>query len=226
MAFTVLLRSPFTITKTISEGFFPITSFRLTKNLRAAKVKQHENKQRNMKFFLITLLSTIASVNGQLLTLDPVAVAPIEAVAPLPAPEIVVFYVNEQATPTACTEQELMYLDNKMLPDMDMTLVANNYETPEWDFTSGGIRRKLSSWECDWCKTRYPRSYCNGIYNCGFRRNLRKSQDGTRKLDATELSSDLLLDCQYNVKALSRSKYLSPSCGAAVGASICHVEFI
>ena len=197
----------------------------------AAKVKQHKHKQPNMKFLLITLISTIASVNGQLLTMDasavsPVEVAPVEAVVPLPAPEMVVFYVNEHATATACTEAELMYLDNKMVPDMDMTLSANNFEAPEWEFTAtGGTRRTLTA-TCDWCRTNYPRYYCNGIYNCGFRRNLRKSQDATRKLDTAELSSNLLLDCQYNVKALSMSKYLSATCRAAIGTAICHVEFI
>lgn len=159
-----------------------------------------------MKFLLVTLLSALASVNGQ--------------TTPMPAPEMVVFYVNEAAPVTACTDQELFYIDSKMVPDMDMTLIANNFETPEWDFTVDATRRNLASATCDWCRTLYPRSLCNSIYNCGFRRNLRNLQT----TDTEAVASTMLQDCQYNIMTLSQSQYLSQSCKAAIGAAICHVE--
>jgi hypothetical protein len=190
-----------------------------------------------MKFLLPTLLSALAVVNGQLMTLDEAALAPMEA------PEMVVYYVNEQAGPTSCTEQELLFLDSKMLPDIDMALLANNYEVPEWKVTADAAQRKLidteavldsgtfgsfsttsSSNNCDFCRRLYPRSYCNAMFNCGFRRQLRKRQDDGRKL--TDLSADVLLECQQNVNSLSSSKFLSRSCKAALRASVCHVEFI
>lgn len=176
-----------------------------------------------MKFFLITLISSsLTSVTGQLFTFDE------SAVAPIPAPEMVVFYVNERVTSTACTAQELLYIDSKMLPDMDMTLIANNFETPEWEVTADLSMRKLSgvSPNCDFCRRLYPRNLCNAMYNCSLRRHLRKSQALSRELNTVALSSDLLLDCQTNIMTLSRSRYLSQSCKFAIGAAVCHVEFV
>lgn len=177
-----------------------------------------------MKLLLITLLSALASVTGELMTLDGSVLAPMEPMEE--APEMVVFYVNEQAAATACTERELLYIDSKMLPDIDMTLLENNFETPDWQFSADASRRNLAGGTCNWCRTVFPNHLCNAMYNCGFRRNLRQSQDATRKLNAVELSSSILQDCRDNISALSTNKFLSQSCKTAVTAATCHVEFV
>ncbi|GAX18059.1 hypothetical protein FisN_25Hh034 [Fistulifera solaris] len=198
-----------------------------------------------MKFLLITLIFTLTAVNGQLMTLDASAFTPKEA------PGMAVFYVNEKASPTACTEQELLYLDSKMMPDIDMTLLENNYAIPQWQTTGAATRRQLidtdgtdgvlvsgkidsfsaatastttSSSNCDFCRRYYPRSYCNGMFNCGFRRQLRDGQADERKLN--DLAADLLAECQQSIVSLSYNRFLSRSCKAALQASVCHVELV
>jgi hypothetical protein len=205
-------------------------------------LKAAHNIHTNMKFLLLILLSALAAANGQLMTLDASAFTPLEA------PEMAVFYVNEKASPTACTEHELLYLDSKMIPDIDMTLLENNYEVPEWKVTADATRRNLidtdavlvsgkidsfsaatastttSTSHCDFCRRNYPRSYCNGMFNCGFRRQLRDGQAHGRKLN--DLAADLLAECQQSIVSLSYNRFLSRSCKAALQASVCHVEFV
>lgn len=163
-----------------------------------------------MKLLLISLFSILASVIGQEL---------------MEAPEMVVFYLNEKATSNVCTAKELLYIDNKMLPDLDMTLQQNNYEPPEWALTVNGERRRLNA-TCDWCRRLYPAYLCNAMYNCGFRRQLRIDQTPGRELNTEALASELLQDCRENIRVLSKSKFLSRSCQVAIGAATCHVEFV
>ena len=185
-----------------------------------------------MKLLLITfMLSTLASsVTGQLMTMA----MDTSAVAPMDAPEMVIYYVNEKASSTVCTAKELLYIDSKMLPDMSMTLLENNYATPDWQVTSGSPlvrRRQLPNFNCDFCKRLYPRNMCNEIYNCGFRRRLRgdnvPSLSEARELGTNEeLEKDLIEDCQTNIAALAYNKFLTRSCRIAASAATCHVEFV
>jgi hypothetical protein len=162
-----------------------------------------------MKSILIPLLATAASVTAQL--------------AP---PEVVIYYVNQNAQDTACTPTEFAYIDSKMVPDLDMALVSNNFDSAEWEFsTTDPTRRKLNP-TCDWCRPLYGRSYCNMMFNCGFRRQLRQ-KDATRKLDTTELGAEMLQMCQDNVALISsRNRFLSQTCKTALAGSTCHVEFV
>ena len=178
-----------------------------------------------MKFLLITLLSTFASVTGQLMKMKDVSFSP----GPMPAPEMVVYYVNEQAANTVCTEQELMYIDSKMLPDIDMTLMSNNFITPDWQVTTDATRRRTQNATCNWCRTVFPRKLCSDMYNCNRRRQLRKNDDakGRELINSySTLSSQLLGDCQDNIAYLSSSTVLSLSCRTALQASTCHVEIL
>jgi hypothetical protein len=146
------------------------------------------------------------------------------------APEMVVYYVNEQAAPTACTNSELAYIDRKMLADIDMTLFAYNYLTPVWEISSDAMRRDLAvrTPNCDFCRSLYPRNLCNQMYNCKFRRQLRKADhaEERRLTDYTPLVSDVHDDCQDNLAALSYSWWLSRSCRAAIRVATCHVEIL
>ncbi|GAX16395.1 hypothetical protein FisN_10Hu372 [Fistulifera solaris] len=162
-----------------------------------------------MKFTLISLLATVASVTAQL---EP--------------PEMVVFYVNQQAQDTACTPTEFAYIDSKMVPDLDMALMANNFDPADWEFSTDPSRRKLNP-TCDWCRPIFGKAYCNQMFNCGFRRKLRQNPDATRKLDTAELGAEMLQMCQDNIALIStRNRFLSAGCKAALGGSTCHVEFI
>jgi hypothetical protein len=153
------------------------------------------------------LLATAASVAGQL--------------AP---PEVGVYYVNDQASPTVCTPSELSYIDSKIVPDLDMALITNNFETPEWEFSSDSNRRQLNR-TCNWCSTMYPDRLCNVMYNCGFRRQLR--QDAMRNLDTTELGAEFLVNCQDNIALLSTTNpFLSQACKSALAGATCYVEFV
>lgn len=172
-----------------------------------------------MKLLLIGLFSTLASIMGQELMM-------------MEAPELVVFYLNEKATPETCSEKELFFIDSKMLPDLDMTLQENNYETPDWSLSVETIQRKLApasaanGSNCDFCRRLYPAHLCNAMFNCRFRRQLRNAQTSTRKLNTEALSSGLLQDCKENIAALSKSRFLSRACQVAIGAATCHVEFV
>ncbi|GAX17668.1 hypothetical protein FisN_10Lu385 [Fistulifera solaris] len=162
-----------------------------------------------MKFTLIALLATAASVTAQ-----------------LPAPEVAVYYVNENAGENACTEAEFSYIDSKMIPDLDMALISNNFDPAEWEFsTTDPARRKLNG-TCDWCRQNYSRSYCNTMFNCGFRRQLRQNDD-SRKLDTTQLGAEMLQMCQDNIVLIStRNRFLTAGCKTALAGSTCHVQFI
>ena len=166
------------------------------------------------------------------------------AFAPMEAPEMVVYYLNKQATSTACTEQELLYIDSKMLPDIDMTLLANNYETPDWEVSSDAARRKLEAKaavnsiaasvasnaasgapNCDFCKKLYPKNLCNAMYNCKLRRQLEPAEQ--RELKTYDgLAMDLLENCQENIQALAESSRLSWTCRKAMRKARCYVEFV
>lgn len=174
-----------------------------------------------MKFLLITLVSTLAySVTGQLVQ----------------APEMVVFYVNEKAAPGACTEQDQLLIDSKMLPDIDMTLEANNYEAPDWhiavstdseDGSGGMVLLSSTTSTCDFCKRLYPRTLCNAMYNCRFRRQLRSGPAAARTLQSSDgMAADLLGHCENTIRNLLGSKELSRSCTKAIRGATCHVEFI
>ncbi|GAX18058.1 hypothetical protein FisN_25Hu032 [Fistulifera solaris] len=162
-----------------------------------------------MKSVIIALLATAASVSAQ-----------------LAAPEVKVYYVNANALDTDCTPEEFTYIDSKMVPDLDMALISNNFDPAEWEFTAtDATRRKLNN-TCDTCRQQYGRSYCNIMFNCGFRRQLRQ-KDATRKLDTTELGAEMLQMCQDNVALISsRNRFLTATCKAALAGSTCHVEFV
>jgi hypothetical protein len=161
-----------------------------------------------MKFLLITLLSTLASVTGQLTE----------------APEMVVYFVNEQANATACTSTELAYISSTMLPDLDATLLANNFEAPDWEVSDDDDdRRKLTSSNCDFCRRYYTASLCRAMFNCRIRRQLRKLDEDS---DDDDLGSELLEDCEENIAALSTNTALSLSCQTAISDATCHVEFV
>ncbi len=142
---------------------------------------------------------------------------------------MVVYYVNEQAAPSACTDGELAYIDRKMLADIDMTLFTYNYLTPVWEIGSA-IRRELavSTPNCDFCRRLYPRSLCNQMYNCQFRRQLRKADhlEERELTDYTPLVADVHDDCQDNLAALTYSWWLSRSCRTAIRGATCHVKII
>ncbi|GAX14773.1 hypothetical protein FisN_25Lu059 [Fistulifera solaris] len=162
-----------------------------------------------MKSIIISLFATAASVTAQ-----------------LAAPEVAVYYVNVNAGENACTPEEFFYIDSKMIPDLDMALISNNFDPAKWEFTTTDpTRRKLNA-NCDWCKDRYSRSYCNTMFNCGFRRQLRQN-DASRKLDTKELGAEMLQMCQDNVALISsRNRFLSKTCQTALAGSTCHVEFV
>ncbi|GAX14771.1 hypothetical protein FisN_25Lh035 [Fistulifera solaris] len=162
-----------------------------------------------MKFLLVSLLSTLASVTGQLT--EP--------------PEMVVYFVNEQANATVCNSSELAYISNAMLPDLDSTLLANNFEAPDWEVSDNNDddRRKLTSSNCDFCRRYYTASLCKAMFNCRIRRQLRKLDEDS---DDDDLGSELLEDCEESIAALSTNTALSLSCQAAISDATCHVEFV
>lgn len=148
------------------------------------------------------------------------------------APEMVVYYLNKKAVSTACSETELLHIDSKMLPDIDNSLTANSFEAPDWQIASNDSRRNLaanaaasSTPNCDFCRTRFPRSLCSAMYNCRLRRQLRNNQE--RKLkNFGDLAADLINDCQQNIDELSDSAQLSVSCQKAIKHAKCYVEFV
>jgi hypothetical protein len=181
-----------------------------------------------MKF--LVLLLTLASVAAQLDV----------------APQMVVYFVNEKAHPTTCSESDLRYIDSRMLPNLDATLQANNYETPDWSVTSTTTVRHLEAAatatsvtptatttarlsNCDFCRRHYPRSLCNGMFNCGFRRQLRQNRASgeARTLESDAyLASGVINDCHEIIKEIVSDKVLSRTCRIALKGATCHVEFV
>ncbi|GAX18083.1 hypothetical protein FisN_25Hu058 [Fistulifera solaris] len=147
------------------------------------------------------------------------------------APEIIVYYVNELAPADICTTNELKYVDNKITPDLDMILHKKNFAETEWTISAdtetrmlrGGEDRELNA-TCDWCRRRYPKSLCNSMYNCGFRRQL---QTGTLLMDSqkAELAAALKTVCDENLAIAASRKMLRNTCGAAIAGAKCFVEF-
>lgn len=181
-----------------------------------------------MKFLLIALFSTLSSTAvGQRMKLKKSVFAPMEE-----APEVVVYYLNKQAAATDCTPRELFYIDSKMLPDFDMTLLENNFEKPDWQFTAGASPRKLkgrssSAPNCDFCRRLYPRELCNAMYNCRFRRQLRIDESAERELrNYDDLAQDLIDDCQNMISSLSDNGQLSPTCQKAIKKAKCYADFL
>lgn len=180
-----------------------------------------------MKFIAIALLTTLVS------TITPVSAF---LFAQREAPDMVVYFANELATNTSCTENELNYIDSKILPDLDMTLFSYNYMTPDWEMGTYGMRRDLavSTPNCDFCKRLYPRNLCNQMYNCRMRRQLvdagrieeQEENEDRELVDYSGLISDLEGDCQYNLARLSYSWWLSRTCRSAIRGAICHVEVV
>lgn len=176
-----------------------------------------------MKLLLIALLSALAPVTGQ-----------------LAAPQMAVFFVNESASPTACSSAESAYLDKQMLPDITATFQENNYLAPDWSVTTATVMvvddlksfattaaaaATTSSSNCDVCRRMYPRAYCNGMYSCGYRRQLRGAE--ARKLASDDtLKAGLVADCQNKLTALAFSPFLGKTCRTAIKTAICQVMFI
>jgi hypothetical protein len=158
-----------------------------------------------MKFLLITLLSTFTSVT-----------------ALTEAPEVVVYFLNEQANDDACSATELTYISDSMLPDLDATLLANNYEAPLWEVSDDDDRRKLSTANCDFCRRYYTASLCRAMYNCRTRRQLRKLEES----EDDDLGSELLEECEEEIEALSLDTNLNLNCRTALAGATCHVEFV
>ncbi len=177
-----------------------------------------------MKFLVV--LSTLAFVSAQLDV----------------APQMVVYFVNEKAHPTTCPESDLLYIDSRMLANLDATLQANNYESPNWSVTSTTTVRHLEAdiasvtttttarlSNCDFCRRHYPRSLCNGMFNCGFRRHLRQNRASgeARALESNaDLASSLVTDCQEIIKEIMGDRVLSRTCRIALKGATCHVEFV
>ncbi|GAX14767.1 hypothetical protein FisN_25Lh039 [Fistulifera solaris] len=182
-----------------------------------------------MKLLLISLLSVLSFAHGQL---DG------ELFAPAEPPEMVVYYVNWQAPSTVCNETELAYIDNKMLPDLDMTLVQNNFETPAWEVPSTLTRRELQNGNanpnnngkannCDFCRRYYPRSLCNVMYNCRNRRELRGAAEEKRELQThEELQAELLSACRNSIMELLYSRQISRNCKRAIRWARCYVQIM
>jgi hypothetical protein len=148
------------------------------------------------------------------------------------APDMVVYYLNKKAVSTACSEAELLHIDNRMLPDIDNSLTANNFEAPDWQIASNDARRDLAAAgsasnapNCDICRTRFSRSLCSVMYNCRLRRQLRSNQERTLQ-NFSGLASDLINKCQNNIDELSDSAQLSVSCQKAIKHAKCYVEFV
>jgi hypothetical protein len=147
------------------------------------------------------------------------------------APEIIVYYVNEFAPADVCTANELKYVDNKITPDLDMILHKKNFVETEWTISAdadtrmlrGGEDRELNA-TCDWCRRMYPKSLCNAMYNCRFRRQL---QGGTVLMNSqkTDLAAALKTACDENLAVSASRKVLRGACGAAIAGAKCFVEF-
>ena len=180
-----------------------------------------------MKFLVLAVLHTLV------LTLTPGSAF---LFAQREAPDMVIYYVNEQAANTTCSANELTYIDSKMLPDVDMTLFAYNYLTPAWEVNTYGYgsRRELavSNPNCDFCKQLYPKKLCNAMYNCKNRRQLHtadgaEEEDEERELvDYSGLVADIQGDCQDNLARLFYSWWLSRTCRTAIRSAVCHVEIV
>jgi hypothetical protein len=160
-----------------------------------------------MKFLLITLLSIFASVAAQLAE----------------APEVVVYFLNEQAADDVCSATELTYISNAMIPDLDAALLANNFEAPVWEISDDDDeRRKLTTSNCDYCRRYHSASLCRAMFNCRVRRQLRKLEES----EDDNLGSELLEECEEEIVALSSDTNLSLNCRTALSGSTCYVDFV
>ncbi|GAX18064.1 hypothetical protein FisN_25Hh039 [Fistulifera solaris] len=180
-----------------------------------------------MKLLIISLLSALSFVLGQL---DG------ELFAPAEPPEMVVYYVNWQAPSTVCNQTEQAYIDKKMLPDLDMTLVQNNFETPAWEVPSAATRRELQNGnanpnsngkanKCDICREQYSRSLCNVMYNCKNRRELHGAEKEKRELQTLEeLQAELLSACRGTIMDLLYSRQIGRNCKRALRWARCYVQ--
>lgn len=147
------------------------------------------------------------------------------------APEVIVYYLNENMPADVCDSSELKYIDNKITPDLDMILHQKNFGDTVWQMSADAATRKLRGGEdrdlsanCDWCRRNYPRYLCNAMYNCGFRRQL---QTGVVLTDAqkSDLATALKTACKENLMLTASRNVLRGTCGKAISSAECYVEF-
>jgi len=146
-----------------------------------------------------------------------------------------------------------------MAPNLDFILSKDGYSPIPWSksrtnptrerFLRGEANPKLQSVICDTCIKHNSKTYCNAIYNCGFRRILMVEQreqqweqqqqhhedqeltttttttDTTSTATATNVASKVQTQftsaCTAQLIELSANVMLQDSCRKAVAGSVC-----
>jgi hypothetical protein len=85
----------------------------------------------------------------------------------------------------------LSNINSKIVPDLDMALITNNFETPECEFSGSLSRRDVQSVHCDRCRSEHALRLSNQLFNCDFRRQLREAEGATQKLTTGGLESEI-----------------------------------
>jgi len=93
--------------------------------------------------------------------------------------DVLVMWYNKKASPGDCDDYETAFVYKKLKPDLNLILYRNGYQTIAWDFTCTYPTANCDLLEeeadrelvglCDTCLCSFPKSYCNAMYNCGFR---------------------------------------------------------
>jgi len=176
-----------------------------------------------------------------------------------------VLWYNDNALSTDCTDAEQMFVMNRMVPNLNLILNKNGYSPVPWSksrtklvrerFLRGAFldadRRDLQSSRCQTCVRHNSKTYCNALYNCGFRRTLTVEQHeqqqqqqhhredqalltattttttSTTTATATSMTSMIQTQftsvCMAQLAELSANVMLQDSCRNAVGGSVCQV---
>jgi len=152
--------------------------------------------------------------------------------------DVSITWCNDNVAPDACTDAEQDFLSRKMLPKINMILNKDGFDAV--DRMSNYSRRPSVrallrgqdnehalpiSNPCATCNL--GPTYCNAMYNCGFRRKVTVVQ--REGMDSTAATSELQVQfnsaCVEQITQLSTHRMLSAICRAALAGSTCETVF-
>jgi len=146
-----------------------------------------------------------------------------------------VMWGSDSAGPDSCDEVETAFVHEKLEPDLNLILYKSGYEPIEWDFTctlptngrallqdkeSNNKDRDLIGL-CDSCIKYYPRTYCNALYNCGYRRVQLRNLAALGDADKMGLEKQLTKACESVLDDLTMNQMLGMTCRDAMSGASC-----
>jgi len=167
-----------------------------------------------------------------------------------------VMWYNDNASSSDCTDAEQTYIMDKMAPNLDLILSKDGYNPVPWSKSrSKVVRGRFLRGEqqpdreltlCSDCIARLPTSYCNAMYNCGYRRTLtveqqpqeqqhhREDQELTTLMTtetttstatamgiASKIQTEFTSACTAQLTQLSSDLMLQSSCRQAMAGCVC-----